>query len=73
MAHHFGQTLVGTKWQHLKGWHVFRYSAASIMASEGVDQRIIDEVLGHVSEEMRLRYAHLFPNKVKQSIVAAFC
>ena len=33
----------------------------SALASEGVDQRVIDEVVGHQSEEQRKRYRHLYP------------
>jgi hypothetical protein len=36
MAYHFGETLAGSKWENLKGWHVFRHSMASILASDGV-------------------------------------
>ena len=31
------------------------------LASEGVDQRVIDEIVGHQSEEQRKRYRHLYP------------
>ena len=31
----------------LKGWHVFRYSFISALASKGVDQRVIDDLVGH--------------------------
>ena len=72
MAYYFGATLAGSKWQHLKGWHCFRHSMASILASDGVDQRIIDEVLGHTTVEMQKRYRHLFPNKIRDSVVAVF-
>jgi integrase len=73
MAYHFGETLTGSKWQHLRGWHCFRHSMASILASDGVDQRIIDEILGHQTVEMQRRYRHLSPDKIKESVVAAFC
>jgi integrase len=73
MAYHFGETLSGSKWQHLRGWHCFRHSMASILASDGVDQRIIDEILGHQTVEMQRRYRHLFPDKIKASVVAVFC
>ncbi|QDV33692.1 tyrosine-type recombinase/integrase [Tautonia plasticadhaerens] len=61
--HHFDQPLKGSKWQVIKGFHVFRHSFASILASRGVDQRYIDKYLGHQTEEMKKRYQHLHPGK----------
>ena len=49
----------------LKGWHVFRHSFISALASKGVDQRIIDDIVGHQTEQQRRRYRHLYPD-VKQ-------
>ena len=48
--------------------HTFRHSFASILAMKGVDQRIIDAMMGHQTEEMRARYQHLFP-KAKQRAI----
>jgi integrase len=53
----------GSKWKVLRGYHVFRHSFASNMAREGIDQRTIDELMGHQTEEMRRRYRHLFPEQ----------
>jgi integrase len=61
--YHFDQPLKGSKWQVIKGFHVFRHSVASILASKGVDQRYIDRYLGHQTEAMRKRYQHLHPGK----------
>jgi integrase len=61
--HHFDQPLKGSKWQVIKGFHVFRHSVASILASKGVDQRYIDEYLGHQTVAMQKRYRHLHPGK----------
>lgn len=52
---HFKRTLKGSKWEKIKGFHVFRHSFASNLAAAGVDQRIIDEWMGHQTEEMRRR------------------
>jgi integrase len=62
-SHYFDQPLKGSKWQVIKGFHVFRHSLASILASKGVDQRYIDEYLGHQTEAMQKRYRHLHPGK----------
>jgi len=41
-AHHFHCALEGSKWEKLRGYHVFRHSFASNCALKGVDQRILD-------------------------------
>jgi integrase len=66
---HLRRTLrAHTKWARVRGFHTFRHSVASILASKGVDQRYIDRVLGHQTEAMRKRYQHLFPKGVKHAI-----
>ncbi len=57
----FDAVLRHSKWRVLRGYHVLRHSFASNLARRGVDQRIIDEFMGHQTEEMRRRYRHLFP------------
>jgi integrase len=69
---HFKRTLEGSKWQVLRGYHVLRHSFISALASEGVDQRVIDEVVGHQSEEQRKRYRHLYPTVMKEAIKRVF-
>ncbi len=61
-AHHFCWSVDGSKWEVLRGWHVLRHSFASNCAAKCVDQRLIDEWMGHQTEEMRRRYRHLIPN-----------
>jgi integrase len=55
----------------VRGFHVFRHSFASNLATEGVDQRFIDEWMGHQTEDMRKRYRHLFPKK-KEAFLKVF-
>jgi integrase len=69
---HFKRTVADSKWQVLRGYHVLRHSFVSALASEGVDQRIIDEVVGHQSEEQRKRYRHLYPRVMKEAIARVF-
>lgn len=69
---HFKRTLEGSKWDKLRGWHVFRHSFASNCAAKNIDQRLIDAWLGHTTEEMRRRYRHLFPDQERQAIQLAF-
>ncbi len=79
--HHLHATLRGTRWErdlsaehdqtHKKvviGFHTFRHSFASNLASKGVDQRVIDAMMGHQTEEMRKRYRHLFPKDRRAAI-----
>jgi len=68
-AHNYFQRAVRTsKWNVLKGWHVFRHSFISALASKGVDQRVIDDMVGHSTDEQRRRYRHLYPD-IKQKAV----
>lgn len=66
---HLKIALRGSKWSKLRGFHVFRHSFASNLASQGVDQRIIDAWMGHQTEEMRQRYRHLAPETTKAAIL----
>ena len=56
------------RWSKVRGFHTLRHSVASILASKGVDQRYIDKLMGHQTEEMRLRYQHLFPKGIADAI-----
>ncbi|HEY1380464.1 MAG TPA: tyrosine-type recombinase/integrase [Gemmataceae bacterium] len=69
---HFKRTVADSKWQVLRGYHVLRHSFISALASEGVDQRVIDEIVGHQSEEQRKRYRHLYPRVMKAAIQRVF-
>jgi integrase len=53
------------------GFHTYRHSFASNLAAAGVDQRVIDEFMGHQTEAMRRRYRHLFP-KARRSAIESF-
>ena len=69
---HFRRTVEESKWQVLRGYHVLRHSFISALASEGVDQRVIDEIVGHQSEEQRKRYRHLYPGVMREAIKKVF-
>jgi integrase len=69
---HFKRTVADSKWQVLRGYHVLRHSFISALASEGVDQRVIDEVVGHQSEEQRKRYRHLYPGVMREAVARVF-
>lgn len=70
--YHFKGALADSKWSVLRGFHVFRHSFASNLARAGKDQRVIDEFLGHQTDQMRQRYRHLFPDTKQDAIEAAF-
>jgi integrase len=66
---HFGCTLAGSEtWRNVRGFHTFRHSFASILAMKGVDQRVIDAMMGHQTAEMRARYQHPFPQARRRAI-----
>jgi integrase len=69
---HFRRALAGGPWATLRGWHVLRHSFASNCAAAGVDQRVINEWMGHQTEEMVRRYRHLFPDQQQQAIARVF-
>jgi integrase len=71
----FYQPLRGTKWclssrrDWFKiGFHTYRHSFASNLAAHGVDQRVIDEFMGHQTEAIRKRYRHLFPTSRRLAV-----
>lgn len=72
LSNYFYNSLSKNKWKHVRGFHVFRHSFASNCAAAGVDQRIIDDWLGHQTEEMRRRYRHLFPEQQRAAIESVF-
>jgi len=69
---HFKRTLAGSKWEVLRGFHMLRHSFISACASKGVDQRLIDEWVGHTTEEMRKRYRHLYPSAQAEALKTVF-
>jgi integrase len=72
-AHNAVERALGnSKWQVIKGWHTLRHSFISALASKAVDQRIIDDCVGHCTEEQRRRYRHLFPAVTQKAIASVF-
>lgn len=69
---HFLQPLKGSKWEVLHGWHTLRHSFCSNCAAAGVEQRLINDWVGHQTAAMVRRYRHLFPNKQQQAIQNVF-
>jgi integrase len=71
-ADHFARTLRKSEWAEVPGWHTLRHSFASICASRGINQRLINTWMGHQTEEQQNRYQHLFPKQQREAIDAAF-
>lgn len=71
-TNHLESTLGGSKWENVRGWHIFRHSFISNCAAKGIDQRMIDRWSGHQTEEMRKRYTHLFPDAQREAMSLVF-
>lgn len=53
--------------RHL-GWHVLRHTFASHLAMCGAPLKAIQELLGHTTIQMTMRYAHLAPEIARESV-----
>jgi integrase len=71
-TYHFKRALAGSKWQVVRGFHVFRHSFASNLAVAGAGQDTISKLMGHQTEEMRRRYRHLFPHETLDALRKVF-
>jgi integrase len=69
---HLKRTLAGSKWANLRGLHCLRHSYISALASRAVDQRLIDDFVGHQSDEQRHRYRHLYPDVKREAVRSVF-
>ena len=65
------RALKGSAWAAVT-WHTLRHSFCSALASKGIDQRLIDDFLGHQTEQQRRRYRHLLPNVTKAAVASVF-
>jgi integrase len=68
----FERAVKGTTWEVLSGWHTLRHSFISACASRGLDQRYIDEWVGHQTAEQQRRYRHLYPSTQAAALSSVF-
>jgi integrase len=50
------------------GWHTLRHSFASHLVMKGVPLKVVQELMGHATIEMTMRYAHLAPSALDDAI-----
>jgi hypothetical protein len=50
------------------GWHALRHSFASHLMMRGAPIRGVQELLGHATIEMTMRYAHMSPNVTRELV-----
>jgi len=56
----------------VQDFHDLLHSMISCLAAAGIDQRVIDDIVGHTSDEMRKRYRHLTPQLKSQAVASVF-
>jgi len=50
------------------GWHVLRHTFASHLAMRGAPLKAIQELMGHATIQMTMRYAHLSPQVARDAV-----
>lgn len=68
----FKWVLRKSKWRVLRGYHAFRHSFASNLAAAGIDEHVIAALMGHLTQEMRARYRHLFPHHRRSAVTRVY-
>lgn len=68
----FKWVLRKSRWQVLRGYHAFRHSFASNLAAAAIDEHVIAALMGHLTQEMRARYRHLFPHQRRSAVTSVY-
>ena len=50
------------------GWHKLRHTFASHLVMRGAQMKTVQELLGHATMEMTMRYAHLAPRVRREAV-----
>jgi integrase len=50
------------------GWHDPRHTYGSHLAMRGVPLKVIQELMGHATIDMTMRYAHLSPDTRREAV-----
>ena len=50
------------------GWHTLRHTFASHLAVNGIPIRVVQELLGHSTITMTMRYSHVAPGNLRAAV-----
>src|SRR4051794_10883548 len=50
------------------GWHDLRHTYGGHLAMQGVPLKVIQELMGHATIDMTMRYAHLSPDARREAV-----
>ncbi|WP_223643009.1 tyrosine-type recombinase/integrase [Corallococcus sp. EGB] len=50
------------------GWHDLRYTYGSHLAMNRAPLKVVQELMGHATVEMTMRYAHLSPDRRRSAV-----